>query len=378
MEITAKREYLPWIDLLRILACFMVLISHSCDAFIGTFDGSSTFVTGVFWGSLVRACVPLFAMMSGILLFPVTTDLATFYKKRIKRIVVPLIFWSIILPICFYIYLNFIKTSNSALIDMNNFTIKATLTKIFTAVFNFNYDTTPLWYIYMLLGLYLIIPIFGVWINHASKKDLKIFLSFWIVSLFIPYIKMLAPALGFPGNWGNNGIWGVSNWNEFGTFYYFSGFLGYIILAYYLLKYPLNWSWKKTLSIAIPTFIVGFAITMSGFLLIQKYYPADVANLEQVWYFCSINVAMMTFALFIVFQKLNIEPSALIKKVSAATFGIFLSHFIIVQMLTDVFLDLNTLPTTVKILSIAILGFIISYVITLAFDSNRFTRRFVK
>ena len=35
-------------------------------------------------------------------------------------------------------------------------------------------------------------------------------------------------------------------------FYNFSGFLGYMVLAHYLTKYPLAWSWKKTLSITIP------------------------------------------------------------------------------------------------------------------------------
>jgi surface polysaccharide O-acyltransferase-like enzyme len=79
----------------------MVIISHSCDAFVGSFDNSFSFHTGVFWGSLVRACVPLFAMMSGILLFPVTTDLSTFYKKRIGRIVIPLIFGLLYCLCCF-------------------------------------------------------------------------------------------------------------------------------------------------------------------------------------------------------------------------------------------------------------------------------------
>lgn len=281
----------------------MVVVCHSCDAFVGTFNNSNTFITGVFWGSTVRACVPLFVMMSGILLFPIKTDLSTFYKKRIGRILIPLIFWSIALPICFYLYLNFGYQSNSALINMNDYTIKATLGKIWTSIFNFNYDTTPLWYIYMLVGLYLIIPIFGVWLQSASKKDLKIFLYLWGGSLFIPYIKLLSQAVGFAGYSGDNGIWGVSDWNEFGTLYYFSGFLGYIILGYYLIKYPLNWTWKKTLIVAIPTFIIGFLITFFTFLIIQKYYPANLSNLELVWYFCSINVAMMTFAIFIIFQK---------------------------------------------------------------------------
>lgn len=277
-----------------------------------------------------------------------------------------------------FLYLNFIKASTSAVIDLSNFTWQATLKKIGTSIFNFNYDTTPLWYLYMLIGVYLFIPIIGVWLNTASAKDIRLFLVFWVISLMVPYIKMAAPLLGYTGNYDNAGIWGVCNWNEFGTFYYFSGFLGYIILAYYLVKYPLNWSWNKTLAVAIPLFVIGYGITFSGFLITQKYFPANYANLEIVWYFCNINVAMMTFAMFIVFQKINIKESKLLKNLSSATFGIFLCHFILVQAFTDVFLHLEFLPATVRILCIAIVSFLVSYGVTELLSSNKLTRRFVK
>lgn len=52
MKTQTGRTYIPWVDLLRIVACFMVIISHSCDAFVGSFDNSFSFHTGVFWGVL--------------------------------------------------------------------------------------------------------------------------------------------------------------------------------------------------------------------------------------------------------------------------------------------------------------------------------------
>ena len=66
-----KKENIGWIDLLRVLACFFVVFSHSCDAFIGQFDANrESFLTGVFLGSLMRPCVPIFVMMTGVLLLP--------------------------------------------------------------------------------------------------------------------------------------------------------------------------------------------------------------------------------------------------------------------------------------------------------------------
>lgn len=241
-----KRENIGWIDLLRVIACFLVVLSHSCDAFVAQFSNNhGAFLTGTLIGSSVRACVPLFVMMTGVLMFPVRYSMTDFYKKRIGRIVVPLIFWSLALPILYFVYLNYGVSTQSPSIDMANFTSATMLNKMYTFIFNFNYDTTPLWYLYMLVGLYLVIPILNSWLENASQKDIKLFLYVWGISLFIPYIKMVAPMLGYTGNYGNMGLFGVCDWNEFGTFYYVSGFIGYIVLAYYLVKYPLDWSWKK-------------------------------------------------------------------------------------------------------------------------------------
>ena len=91
MEIK-KRENIGWIDLLRVIACFLVVLSHSCDAFIAQFSNNhGAFLTGTLIGSSVRACVPLFVMMTGVLMFPVRYNMTDFYKKRIGRIIVPLI-----------------------------------------------------------------------------------------------------------------------------------------------------------------------------------------------------------------------------------------------------------------------------------------------
>ena len=335
MEIS-KRENIGWVDLLRVVACFLVVFSHCCDPFVAQFDNDrSTFLTGVFSGSFVRACVPLFVMMSGVLLFPVRISMGDFYKKRIGRILIPLIFWSVVLPLLYYIYLNFITTSHSPLIDPENYVFGATLAKIYTFIFNFNYDTTPLWYLYMLIGLYFIIPILDVWLKQASRRDIKLFLYVWGISLLLPYIKMAAPLLGYTGNFGNMGILGICDWNDYGTFYYVSGFIGYLVLAYYLVKYPLDWSWKKMLCITLPMFFVGYLITSLGYVLTQKYFPGNYAYLEIVWYFAGINVFMMTFPVFVIIQKMNIPSVVWLSRLASYTFGIYLCHFIFVQVAYD-------------------------------------------
>ena len=356
-----KRENIGWVDVLRIVAIFMMIVSHCCDGFVSQFDTNrANFLTGALTGSAMRACVPLFAMLTGVLLLPVLTDMKSFYKKRIGRILIPLIFWSVVSPLLFYAYFNFINpaTANPS-VDLAGHTLKAEGLKIVTFIFNFNYDTTPLWYLYMLIGLYLIMPLVSPWIQKATQSELKLFLMIWGITLIIPYVEMVAPFLGYTGNYGSMGILGESFWNKYGTFYYMSGFLGYLILGYYLVKYPLNWTLNKTLGIAVPIFVVGYLITSFGFVLTQKYFPGQYMYLEIVWYFTGINVAMMTVAMFVIVQKLNIHSYPLLSTIASYAFGIYLCHFLCAQIAYDLF-DVEALPAFIRILSMAIFTFTVS------------------
>ena len=81
---TKVRENIAWIDVLRIVACFLVVLAHCCDPFVANFNADYTkFLQGCGVGSAVRCCVPLFAMMTGALLFPVKSTMKEFYTKRL-------------------------------------------------------------------------------------------------------------------------------------------------------------------------------------------------------------------------------------------------------------------------------------------------------
>lgn len=329
--------HLDWVDSVRVVACFLVVLAHCCDPFVGNAARSmADFRDGAFWGSLVRPCVPLFAMISGVLLLPVRTEMTAFYKRRLKRVVFPLVIWSLALPLMYYAYFATGVTTANPNIVPESYTWGATVHKLSTFIFNFNYDTTPLWYIYMLVGLYLFMPVVSGWLNQAPRKDVKVFLGIWMFSMIIPaFQKFAAPALGYEGNYGNMGLWGVCDWNAFGMFYNFSGFLGYLVLGWYLAKYPLEWSWKKMLAVAAPLFAVGYGATVGGFFAVKHFYPEDAGLLELPWLFAGFNVFLMTFAVFAVMQKLDWRGGAWLRKLAALSFGIYLCHFVFVQVAYD-------------------------------------------
>lgn len=376
---STTNDHLGWVDLLRVIACFLVILSHSCDPFVGKFDAApGEFLSGAMVGSLVRCCVPLFIMISGLLLLPVNMSMSSFYTKRTKRLLVPFVFWSLMLPVLYFLYINSGFEIVNPNIVFEDYTLSATIRKMYLFIFNFNYDTTPLWYAYMLVGLYLFMPVIGAWLKQATQKEIKIFLYIWVVSMCLPYVEMAAPLFGYTGNYGSMGILGVCFWNPYGTFYYFSGFLGYAVLAYYLNKYPLNWSMRRTLSIAVPMFLIGYAITAGGFILTQKYFPASYANLEIIWYFSGINVSLMTISVFIIVQRMKaFKASPLLRKVSALTFGIYLFHFVVVQFAYDLIYPRITVAPVLQILLIALLSFALSAIVIWLMSLNKVTNKLI-
>lgn len=86
-----------WLDNSRIIAIYAVVFLHvSAGVVIGNDVGTEYWWVGNVYDSAVRWCVPVFVMISGALLLDPNKqeDLATFYTKRLSRILVPIIFWS--------------------------------------------------------------------------------------------------------------------------------------------------------------------------------------------------------------------------------------------------------------------------------------------
>lgn len=374
------REHLAWVDALRVLACFLVVLAHGCDPFVGMFDTDRAgFLTGVIASSLTRASVPLFVMMTAVVLLPLRqpVTLSAFYRKRIGRIIVPLIFWSLALPVVMWAYFRWINPSTAnAMIDMAYYTDSALLTKLTTWVVNFNYDTTPLWYLYMLVGIYLVLPIVDGWLRNASRADVRLFLIVWAVSSLLPWFKMAAPLLGYTGNFGNMGVLGECDWNPFGTFYYVSGYIGYVVLAWYLTRWPLQWSRARMWGVMLPMFVIGYAATVIAFLIIQIYYPGDYAYLEIVFYMCGINVIMMVIPVFTAMQRIRGNARPWVTRLASLTFGIYLCHFPFEYVAYD-FLDSPAIFPAVRLVGGAIIAFACAWLVTWLFTKTPLTRRLV-
>lgn len=320
-----------WADLLRFVAIMMVICIHCSDPFNVSPEARSNpdyNLWGSIYGAFLRPCVPLFVMLTGLLLLPIQQDMGQFYKKRMMRVIVPFLIWSLLYNL-FPLLTGIMGCDNSILTKMFAYagespsqSWESSLHNIYMIPFNFNVYTIPLWYIYMLIGLYLFMPFFSAWLKQATDKQMKVFLFIWGITLFIPYCN----------EYISNYILGTCAWNNFGTLYYFAGFNGYLLLGHYLYVNDKR-TIGKTIILSIILFVIGYAITYIGFRDMTSKSNISEEQMELFFLYCTPNVLLMTIAVFILVQKIPIRSPFIISMLSNITkcgLGIYMIHYFIV------------------------------------------------
>lgn len=326
-----KREV--WIDWMRTAACLMVILVHSTEPFYLGGNGSLILnQADAFWASFfdsfVRACVPLFIVASSYLQFPLHYSTGEFVRRRTVRILIPFLIWSLV-----YAFVWGEPVSN-----------------LKSLMLNFNYSAGHLWFVYMLVGVYMLMPLLSPWAEKVGRNELLIYIGIWAFSTFIPLIRDWVSSEPMTFVYGPTGIprqalyplWGEASWNGYGLFYYLSGFVGYLLLGLYFRKFVPELSWKKTIAVSLPCWLTGFAITFGGFL--RRVYetsggsfPAegvinDAVYWETTWCNDTVGVALMTVAWILLFRKFKGEGAfyrKVLLPVSKANYGMYLSHLLI-------------------------------------------------
>lgn len=357
-----KNQHIIWLDVVRFIAMFTVVCCHCTDPF-NFYPGTAPNIGeiklwGAIYGSVLRPCVPLFVMITGALLLPVRSDASTFYKKRIPRVFYPFLIWSVLynlfpwitglLGLNPQIILDFFPYAGEEVMQQS---FSVSLEYILMIPFNFSILAVHMWYIYLLIGLYLYLPVFSAWVEKASERAKLMFLLAWGVTLLLPYYYQFV----------SNYLWGTCSWNSFGMLYAFAGFNGYLLLGHYLKN--LEWSLKKTLAIGIPMFAVGYAVTFLGFRHITALPEYTDEMLELFFTYCSLNVVMMTIPVFMLAKKVKVNSERMKKALANLTvcgFGIYMIHYFFTGPSVVLMRAIN-MPIGLQIPVAAILAFAVSW-----------------
>lgn len=297
---------LLYLDWLRIFATVAVVTIHVTAGVvtINLFSGQTQWLSGNLFETISRWCVPMFVMVSGALLLNDEREYTykNFLVKRVSKVFIPLLGWSII----YYSY--FVYQGHYA------FSVKNFIKRFSTGDIYVHF-----WFIYMILGLYLITPLLKILVKNATKKDVKYFLLLWIYISVIA--KLMRYLIGFSFNV---------------ELHFTTNYVGYYILGYYLFKYEITRKWRTVI------YASGFLGLFATFFLTYIATRRADGVLQEFWYeYLSPNVLLVAVGLFVFFKYSPIGKSAELsfipKVINNTSFGVYLVHMLVINILVTKF-----------------------------------------
>lgn len=306
-----EKDRIYALDAIRFVALLLVVLLHSAglyyiDQSSGTFIVNTQTEPIVDIASIGRAGVPLFVMISGYLLLPIKVSCREFYSRRFARVLIPFLFWSIV-----YAVFDSFVFSGAGVVHCIKYILHIPI----------NFTTVHLWYIYMLIGLYLLVPIISPWIEKAEKKEITFFLTLWLLCTVSTYIYLRFQQ-----------ILGEASWNQYSTIYYFQGFVGFFVLGAFFKKFGL-------ISFRLSFFIFAFGYLMTIILIhLGIHFSVEETIFNTIWNYCSINIALMTIGLFgIIYycsNKTFFRAKSFVVDVSQRSYGIYLAHILVLRLVS--------------------------------------------
>ncbi|TKI70155.1 hypothetical protein FC756_08615 [Lysinibacillus mangiferihumi] len=304
---------IQYMDSLRAIAILGVLLLHAATPYVVLYDKIALFdwQTGIVYNALSRWCVPIFLMISGALLLGRKEEsLRTFFKKRANKILLPFIAWSII----YYAWATYMWNPGYSL-------------KEFLIMFFNNQIYYHLWYFYALIGIYLLAPVFNIFVNHASKQMIAYVVVLWI--LFYGGFRYYSYIVS----------------NEFTLFFPLSEYIGFFILGYYLATFELSKKWR------VGIYMLGIVGALETILRTNVLTEQQGQFTSYAFSYSSPNVIAMSIALFVfvkywVNRKVasgSYETSRIVKLIGQTSFGVYLVHAMILDKVRPYFFDENEL-----------------------------------
>lgn len=205
---------------------------------------------------------------------------------------------------------------------------------------------------YPLFSLYLFIPFISPWLSKATAREERFFIVLFLISTCIPFLN----------RWCGE-VWGQCFWNQYHMLWYFSGYLGYLVMAHYI-RVHLTWDRKTRLVRGMALMAAGAAITIWSFYV--QAVPGvthSTPEIEIGWAFCTINCVMLTAGAFLMFTCIKAKKAPkIITDLSKLSYGMYLMHIFWLGMWAGVFKSVLALPTVAAIPGIAICTFVCCYI----------------
>jgi surface polysaccharide O-acyltransferase-like enzyme len=306
------------VDSIRFIAIFLVIVLHSTgfpyrflNPEITPMDVVNWTTTSVY-AAIGMLGVPLFVMLSGALLLnpdKAEEPLRVFYRKRFNRIALPFIFWTIIYFIWSFTFLG----------------KPITLFNVGQGLLTGSYY--HLWYIYLLIGLYAVTPIFRVLVKHLERKRFTLLLILWFIGTVATPLIHTFTAFEFNP-----------------VLFVFFDWIGYYLLGIYLVKAHL----RRSTSIVIAA--LGFLGAVFGDWILTAF--AGEALTGYFHNYMSATIIIASAATYYCLTTIKTKPLAnrpilnnFVQWISKNTLPIYLIHMLLIVTFTEGFFNfyINTI-----------------------------------
>lgn len=222
-------------DLLKALAITGVILIHVSAGGYSHPVGSFDWLSALFWGSVSRASVPVFLMVTGALMLDPARELTLrqLWLQKIPRLLASLLAWALI-----YRLWQMGRYGGGITAQELAETVKQVLA--------FHHQN-HLYYLHIALLVYALLPVTRIITAHADRHTLEYLLILWAV------LGILYPT--FKGRWPLTLLRGIPT--QYGLNLAYAS-AGYGLLGWYLRQYAAHpWRWALTA-------VAGFAIIFGG------------------------------------------------------------------------------------------------------------------
>ena len=316
------------LDAMRVLAAFAVVMVHVAGSALSPVPTSKD---TVWWLANImdacsRWCVPAFVMVSGALLLTGQPSTAReFYSRRLHRLLTPTIAWTLV-----YIAIRYKAQALFEIADI----IRTILAGM---------PGTHLWYLYMSIGLYAIIPALKQYVHNSPPRDIAVTAAIAMAtSIALDVTNM------------------VSQNREVSFLLVWPSYVGYLLVGYCIHTSAPRINWKLAL---LGFFAFGTTTTVAA-----AFSPTSFTCeqwLAIVYSYLSPLVVGMTICVFATVQTLsrdtgNTRYGRLATAISPYTLGIYLVHPIVLRAMDRMssvslpVLRLIAMPAIVFVCSLAI------------------------
>lgn len=296
----ARLEYL---DLLRCLSIVGVVVMHCASPLLGS-ESAVEMWSGLTYSSLSLFCVPALLMISGALMLgdQRPMDLRKFYGKRFVKIALPLAAWSAIYYLAFCV-------QTGGLPHLGSF-----IKRFFTGMW-----AGPLWFLYMIAGVYLMVPFVRPAFSGQGWQRRAVVFTAIVFGL---------NALNF----ATRLIW-EQDLNRFLSGAVIPYYFGYFVLGHLLNSTDVRIPGGRPALAAV--FLACAAVTAAG-----EFMAFQANTMLPNTFFCYQQplTALMTAAIFLFFKGWKPEAARkrarLVHEVSGLSYGVFLAHMLVMMLLT--------------------------------------------